>query len=122
MRDTGRACERAACDYLVKKGYKIKERNYCIKGGEIDIIAVKDDLLVFVEVKGRTYGYDVAAFGSPYFAVNKAKQSHIKKCAAEYLKTHGRNGRIPRFDVIDILIHEHTDCVSLEINHYERAF
>jgi len=122
MRDTGRAAESAACDYLVRKGYRIKQRNYTIKGGEIDIIAEKDDFIVFVEVKAKTFGYDVASYGMPSSAVTQAKRTHIKKTAASYLRTHGRNGKCPRMDVIEILIHEHEDCVSLEINHYENAF
>ena len=122
MRDTGRACESAACDFLKKKGYKIKDRNYQIRGGEIDIVAEKDKYIVFVEVKSKTYGYDIAAFGMPSAAVTYSKQKNIKTCASDYLHTHGKNGKIPRFDVIEILIHEHEGCVSLDINHIENAF
>lgn len=122
MRDTGRACESAACDFLKKKGYKIKERNYQIKGGEIDIIAEKDGFIVFVEVKGKTYGYDVAGYGMPSSAVNSSKRTHLKKTASAYLRTHGMNRKIPRFDVIEMLIHVHESCVSLDINHIENAF
>lgn len=50
-RKTGDKGERIATKYLKKKGYKIIERNYLEKCGEIDIIALKDDILHFVEVK-----------------------------------------------------------------------
>ena len=53
-KETGNFGEKVTAFYLEKKGYVILMRNYCIKGGEIDIIAVKDDIIAFVEVKTRT--------------------------------------------------------------------
>lgn len=57
---TGNYGEDLACQYLKKQGYKILERNYRIRGGEIDIVAKDKDQTVFVEVKARhshEYGY-----------------------------------------------------------------
>lgn len=123
MRDFGRACESAACDYLKKKGYKIRERNYTVKGGEIDIVAEKDGFLVFVEVKGKSAGYDMRAFGRPSDAVNAAKRVHLRYAASDYMrkKLPGR-GLIPRMDVIEILVHELDGFEGLEITHLENAF
>ena len=45
--------ESAVCRYLMQQGYTIRKRNYRIRGGEIDIIAQKGEILAFVEVKTR---------------------------------------------------------------------
>ena len=52
-RKTGDIGERAAADFLVRNGYKILDRNYTVRGGEIDIIAQKYETIAFVEVKTR---------------------------------------------------------------------
>ena len=88
-RDFGKACEGAACDYLLKKGYKIKERNFTVKGGEIDIVAEDGDYIVFVEVKARRQGYDVSKYGRPSDAVNEAKKAHFRSAVREYLYKKG---------------------------------
>lgn len=51
--EMGRRGETAVCSYLMERGYKILTRNYRIRGGEIDIIAQKEEILAFVEVKTR---------------------------------------------------------------------
>ena len=51
--EAGRRGETAVCQYLLQHGYTIRKRNYRIRGGEIDIIAQKDEILAFVEVKSR---------------------------------------------------------------------
>ena len=58
--EKGKLGENISVDYLIKNGYKILERNYRNKIGEIDIIALYDGILVFIEVKSRSninYGY-----------------------------------------------------------------
>ena len=57
----GNAAEDQACRHLEGTGFTIVERNFRTRGGEIDIVARKGDLLVFVEVRSR----EVADFGSP---------------------------------------------------------
>jgi putative endonuclease len=57
----GEAGERYATDYLIKNGYKILDRNWRIRGGEIDIVALYKSTLVFVEVKTRTS----TSYGTP---------------------------------------------------------
>ena len=54
-RTIGNYGEELACQYLKKQGYKILERNYRIRGGEVDIVARDQDYLVFVEVKARYF-------------------------------------------------------------------
>ncbi len=68
--------------FLTKRGYKIIEKNYRCKIGEIDVICKKDGRIVFVEVKTR----QSSRFGSPAEAVSKQKQNKIARLAEWYLK------------------------------------
>ncbi len=72
--------EDAACEYLSKNGYKILERNFRKSYGEIDIIAVKNETLVFVEVKTRTSD----KFGTPFEAISPSKIKMLIKGAKFY--------------------------------------
>ncbi len=79
--DFGRLGESLACDYLKKNGFIILKRNFYCKYGEIDIIATKNKVLHFIEIKTR-HGLD---FGDPIFAINAFKQEKIKKTALIFL-------------------------------------
>ena len=89
--------ERKAESYLKKKGYRILERNFRTKFGEIDIVAKKGDEIVFVEVKGRS-----GNFQKPEEAVDERKMRRIKKAATIFLKKKGLWGNSVRFDVVAI--------------------
>lgn len=108
----GMSGEALAINYLKKKGYRILKKNYRTRFGEIDIIACKDDVVVFIEVKTR----NTDAFGAPEESVTKQKQERIKKAALCYLK---KFKTIPsvRFDVISIELKTEPD-----IRHIEYAF
>lgn len=106
---SGNLGEDAAVCYLKRRRYKILDRNFRSRYGEIDIICEKSGTLVFVEVKKRAN----AVFGGGAAAVNKAKQEKIIKTAQIYLAGMDAE-REMRFDVIEI-----TDG---EINHIENAF
>ena len=106
----GNMGEAQAFHYLVKNDYKILETNYTTKLGEIDIIAKKDNVLVFVEVKKRT----TARFGLPREAVTPFKQHKIKLVASYYLQRTKSYDNVCRFDVIEI--------IGEEINHIQNAF
>ena len=96
-RRIGSEYEQRAEQYLMEKGYRILERNFRNRMGEIDIIASQKGVLVFCEVKYRTS----SAFGSPLEAVDWRKQNQIRKVAQFYLMCHGRSEWTPcRFDVI----------------------
>lgn len=97
--EIGKLGEDYVCGYLVKQGYKIAARNYRIKGGEIDIIAVNGDYIAFVEVKARKPDSLVTGFE----AVNKRKQGLIIKTAADYCCKHPSILQ-PRFDVAQVII------------------
>ena len=97
-RDVGRAGEGIAAKYLEKQGAAIIARNFTVRGGEIDLIAEKDDIVHFVEVKLRNN----LAFGRGAEAVTKEKQRRICRGAIHYMIKHGLMGRQARFDVIEI--------------------
>ena len=97
-KELGQEGEQLATDYLKKKGWKILERNYRSSRSEIDLIASKDDLLVFVEVKMRTN----ARFGMPEDFVDQRKADNIIKGAEHYIKEKDWKGNI-RFDIISII-------------------
>ncbi len=78
----GEEGEEIAANYLEKQGYKILERNFRCKIGEIDIIARENNCLIFVEVKTKTG----LGHGSPEEMVNRKKQEKIKRIAEFYLK------------------------------------
>ncbi len=107
--EIGREGEKLAVDYLNKKGYKILEKNFRTKLGEIDIIAKDGNFIVIVEVKRRFSD----KFGEPELAVNYRKQQKLKKLALYYLKHIGKEYPV-RFDVIAIK--------GSEIHHIEDAF
>lgn len=110
-RAVGKAYEDKACAYLKSKGYRILDRNFTKRGGELDIVAKKDDTLVFVEVRYRADN----RHGDPLETVTKAKQRRIIQTAQFYLlKKKLPQDRLMRFDVIAI-----TDD---NLNHVENAF
>src|SRR3990167_2719009 len=78
---TGNRGEELASEYLQKKGYKIEERNFRTRFGELDIICRDGEILVFVEVKTKI-GHD---FGEPEEMVNRGKLFQVKRMAELYL-------------------------------------
>lgn len=94
----GTAGEDEAARFLVKKGYRIIERNFRCRYGEIDIIAADGGSIVFVEVKTR--GGD--AFGPGAASVDARKQRKITIAAQFYLEKTGGADKGIRFDVVSI--------------------
>lgn len=109
--------EEAASRYLKKNKYKIIQRNFTIRGGEIDIIAQKDEYLVFVEVKTRT----ADDYGTPAQSVTYHKRQRIIRAANVFLQKFGN--AYTRFDVIEVYGSISGEKFKLaEINHIENAF
>ena len=107
----GRIGEKSAGKYLRKKGYKIIEKNYTTKIGEVDLIALYGDLLVFIEVKTRSS----TQYGNPSDAVDYNKQRKYVLLCESYLLLHKEyKNKCVRFDVVEVL--------NGEINHIENAF
>ncbi len=108
-RDYGFLGEDLAVKFLKKLKYKIVERNFACKDGEIDIIAKDGDAYVFVEVKRRKDD----SFARPIVNVNHTKQTKLSKTARYYIMTN-RIDAFCRFDVIEI--------VGSDITHIKNAF
>lgn len=94
----GKQGEELAEHYLLKKGYKLIERNYRCAAGEVDLIVSKRRVIVFVEVKTRSG----ERFGSPLEAVEFHKQRKMVRAAQFFLSQKGLHQRDARFDVIGI--------------------
>ena len=94
----GSAGESEAAAFLIGQGYKILERNYRKRMGEIDIIAQHQKTLCFIEVKTR----QSHSHGSPLEAVTKQKQRQIIRLSLYYLKENNIADPQVRFDVVTI--------------------
>lgn len=99
----GKKGEDIATDFLKKKGYKILDRNFHGRQGEIDIICLKDNTLIFVEVKTRRS----AQFGTPLEAIRHTKLSAIEITGQLYKSQHPELPDAMRIDAV---------AVELDIN------
>ena len=116
-RSTGELGEEVAANFLIARGYRILERNFRCKGGEVDIIARDpgDKSLVFIEVKARRG----LSYGVPQLAVTSFKQRQISKAALTWLSKNRLHDTNARFDVIAILLHTGE---SHHVEHIQNAF
>ena len=114
----GKKGEGKALRFLKKKGYRIIEKNYVCKLGEMDIIAKEKDTLVFVEVKTRT----TTEFGPPQLAVNSSKQRQLSKVALNYLKEKQLEEVKARFDVVAILLGQKGEQIELIRDAFELQY
>lgn len=110
-RKIGTIGEKIAQNYLDNKGYEIVKTNFYTKRGEIDIIAKKENCMIFIEVKTRTS----LKFGPPSMSVNSSKKKHIKIAATTYIYLNKLYQYEIRFDVIEVLINNG----KCQINHIE---
>ncbi len=115
-RALGKVGEDIAARFLSRKGYEIIGRNTRTFVGEIDIIARKKSLIVFVEIKTRRN----SLFGPPYLAITVKKRKKLIQCALCYLKMKGITEIPRRIDIISIEIDEFTGNVD-KIEHFEDA-
>lgn len=110
--------ERLAVRHLKKSGLRIVTRNYQNRFGEIDIIAIDGQTIVFVEVKTRKSN----AAGNPLEAVDEIKQAKIIQVAQAYLKQRRLFEYSVRFDVIGIVWNEDGKESRPELTHVRHAF
>ncbi|MCS6990149.1 MAG: YraN family protein [Chloroherpetonaceae bacterium] len=94
--------EKLAAEFLAKNGFEILARNVRCGKNEIDLVARKNGVISFVEVKTRRG----AEFGHPAEAVTLAKQRELAKAAEHYLRKFPNQSELYRFDVIAITIAE----------------
>lgn len=96
-KDLGDFGEDTAVVYLVNCGYEILCRNFCVKGGEIDIVARDNDTIVFIEVKTRSS----TKYGYPSEAVDHKKLMNMRHAAEMYILKNPTESEM-RFDVIEV--------------------
>jgi putative endonuclease len=111
----GAAGEARAAEHLARAGYRILARNARAAGVEIDLVAQRGDLVVFVEVKTRTS----SAFGGAEAAVDARKQARLARGAAAWLREHRPRARRARLDVIACRFEA---GLGWRITHLEGAF
>ncbi len=110
----GRWGEDTAAQYLAANGYTVLARNVHSAHGEIDIIASKDGLLIFVEVKTRSSH----TFAYPEDSVTRRKQAYLLSAAEDYLQAHPESGDSWQFDVIAV---EGAPGGKAQIDHFENV-
>ena len=112
--ELGKQGEKAAADFLLSKGYKIRHTNWKSEKYELDIVAEKDNMLVVVEVKTRSTNF----FGNPEEFVSNAKMKRIINAANHYIQTYDSKLET-QFDIISVL---KTADGKFNIEHIEDAF
>lgn len=108
--------ERAAQNFLRRRGYKLLARNFASKRGEIDLIFRDRDCMVFVEVKTRSD----ESWSRPAAAVDADKQKHICKTAMDYLKKLQFPKCKIQFDIVEVLLDDEEEVA--EVRHLPNAF
>lgn len=110
-KEMGYLGEDIAAEFLIKLGYEIIERNFTVRGGEIDIIAVDGDTLVFVEVKAR-HGTDCPGAQ----AVDERKCDFLVSAAEKFVleKSETAADMKARFDLVDVTFN---DCGNIDVSH-----
>ena len=115
-KDIGALGESKSENYLMNLGYKILDKNFRCKCGEIDLIALSKGCICFIEVKTR-YGIN---FGMPAESVSYSKQHKIYKTAEMYILKKNIINYNFRFDVMEVILNNNNN--DFFINHIEDAF
>lgn len=110
----GRTGEEAAAAHLGSLGYRILERNYRCRQGEIDVVAERAGTIVFCEVKTRR----TERWGQPSEAVDYRKQARLRRLAGAWLAERGVTASGVRFDVISVVM----EGAETRLQHLEDAF
>lgn len=107
--------EKIAVQYLQRNHFRIIHQNWRTRTGELDIVAMDGDTLVFFEVRMR---HRSARFGSAEQSIDAKKQIKIRRTAERYMYTYHLHDAVARFDVIAI----EYDNDNIHINHIKQAF
>lgn len=113
-RTKGNIVETHAAAYLMRNGYEVIARNYAYRGGELDIVAMDGDTMVFVEVKSVWK----QGQGNPAARVNGSKQNKIWKTAWHFLAAKNNLDQKSRFDVLAVKTYQQ----PVQFVHYKNAF
>ncbi len=117
-RSAGKKGEDLACKFLKKDKYKILEKNFSCRQGEIDIIAEdRNGVLCFVEVKARS----TEDYGLPVEAVTHSKQKRLLATAFIYLENKKIKSKDMRFDIVSVdLVNKESQIIknAFDVNYY----
>ena len=108
---TGFYGEDVAARALEKQGYRLLTKNYCIRGGEIDLIMAKGQELIFVEVKTRRN----ACFGTPFESITEQKKNRMVRAAKVYLCGKEQQDYDVRFFAVGVYLDENDGVEKTEI-------
>jgi putative endonuclease len=109
--------EKLALEHLFSLNYECLEKNWRCRSGELDIIMLEKDTLVFVEVRTRRL---TGHFGSPQESVDIRKQRKVRETAQVYLHQHHKHDSKIRFDLISVELSMQGDFIRLD--HLQYAF
>jgi putative endonuclease len=110
-KETGALGERLAADFLTKRGFQILETNFRCTEGEMDIVAMDRDTLVFGEVRTKTS----RGFGSPEESISETKKAHLRAVAERYLESHNDLPTSWRIDVVAVELDRSGRCRRIEL-------
>ncbi|MBQ7668001.1 MAG: YraN family protein [Clostridia bacterium] len=111
--------EEMATKYIEKQHYKILDRNFNTRLGELDIVALNKDCLCFIEVKTRT----TDKYGKPMDAVNYVKRNHLINAAKIYITKNKLINYKARFDIVEVFVKKDDNNFEVEkINLIKNAF
>lgn len=113
----GAAAEELAAAALIEKGYRVLDRNWRCRFGELDIVAETGETLVVIEVRSRS---GTTSFGTPSESVNARKVMQVRNTAEQYVHHKRYYERPIRFDVISIILRP--DLTPVSMDHIENAF
>ncbi len=97
--DVGRLGEALAARHLGRHGWTILAKNYRLGRREVDLVAARDGVVAFVEVKARAG----TGYGHPLEAITRAKRAEIEMVARAWVARHGRPGEVYRFDAVAVV-------------------
>ncbi len=109
--EVGKLGEKLALRHLKKRGYRILDRNFRCRRGEIDIVTTQKDYLVFVEVRTKT----TAAFGTPEESITQTKKDHLIATALTYISEHQKLPPLWRIDVVAVELDQKGKSKRIEI-------
>lgn len=112
--ELGRNAEARAAAYLRTRGWRIRHANWRCRHKEIDLVAERDGVVAFVEVKARTG----TAYGHPLEAIDPRKRRGLAQAARLWVARHGRRGEAYRFDTVSVL----ATPEGLSVEHTEDAW
>jgi putative endonuclease len=110
-KDRGTLGEKLAQGFLKKKGYRILETNYRCPRGEIDIVAIQEDCLAFIEVRTKCN----LDFGTPEESITSSKLEHLERAAQYYRQDHDKLPEAWRIDLVAVELEHDNKLKRIEL-------